>query len=88
VGSVLVPAGTIVEGEPPSWNHMPLPRPLPIDAIPLDDDAALEMLKSYQPEHWHRLLFGPGINIEALKMKAASAASTARHPRRYVPSRS
>jgi hypothetical protein len=88
VGPILIPAGSIVEGEPPTWNHMILPLPMPIDATPLDDDAALEMLKSYEPEHWHRLRFGPGINVEALKLKAASAASPPRHPRRYVPARS
>jgi hypothetical protein len=87
-GATLIPAGTIVEGEPPTWNHMILPLPLPIDATPLDDDAALEMLKWYEPEHWHRLQFGPGIDVNAIKMKAASMASTPRHPRRYVPSRS
>ena len=86
VGPILIPAGTIVE--PPSWNGMTLPMPMPIDATPLDDDAALEMLKWYEPEHWHRLQFGPGIDVNAIKMKAASMASTPRHPRRYVPSRS
>jgi len=53
VGPILIPAGTIVE--PPSWNGMTLPMPMPIDATPLDDDAALEMLKWYEPGHWHRL---------------------------------
>ena len=57
-GATLIPAGTIVEGEPPTWNHMILPLPLPIDATPLDDDAALEMLKWYEPGHWHRLRGG------------------------------
>jgi hypothetical protein len=43
------------------------------------------MLKWYEPEHWHRLHYGPGINVEALKMKAAQLANTPRHPRSLRP---
>ena len=86
-GATLIPAGTIVEGDP-SWNGMTLPMPMPINAVPLDADAAQLMLGWYEPEHWHRLRFGPGTDVEAIKMKVAALTSTARHPRRYVPSRS
>jgi hypothetical protein len=84
-GATLIPAGTMVEGEPPTWNGMTLPLPMPIDATPLDAEAAEAMLRWYEPEHWHRLLFGPGIEHEAIKMKVAEMMSTARHPRRYIP---
>jgi hypothetical protein len=78
VGSVLIPAGAIIEGS--SWNHMPLPG-MPIDALPLDEEAAQLMLQSYPEELWHRLRFDPGIDVEAIKMKVAQLANTPRHPR-------
>jgi hypothetical protein len=57
-GAMLIPAGTIVEGEPPTWNHMTLPQPLPIDAVALDDEAAEAMRRWYPPEQHYRLLYG------------------------------
>lgn len=40
--------GTIVQG--PQWNNNPLMlSPLPIETVPLDADAALMLVKWYEP---------------------------------------
>jgi hypothetical protein len=48
---------------------------MPIDAAPLDDEAALQMLRWYGREQWHRLRFGPGVNLAKIKIKAAGSAA-------------
>jgi hypothetical protein len=49
----------------PMWNGITLPTPLPINAMPLDEDAARQMLAWY-PDQRHRLVFGPGLNLEMI----------------------
>jgi len=61
----------------PTWNDA-LPLPMPFNAMALDEDAGLMMLRWYEPEHWHRLVFGAGIDVDAIKTKATALASTAR----------
>ena len=80
VGPCLVPVGTVLSGvardgelvEAPKWNEAPLPMPMPLNAVALDEDAALMMLKWYEPEHWHRILFGPNIDRELIKGRKAA----------------
>jgi hypothetical protein len=93
-GSITIPASTEIVGTvdangniTASWNHMPIRFPMPIDAKAMDDEAALQMLQSYDEAQWHRLLYGPGVNVETMKSKAAELASTARYPRQYVPAK-
>jgi hypothetical protein len=51
-----------------------LPMPMPLNAKALDDDAAEAMLKWYANHNGldltHQLLFGPDINVAAVKAKA------------------
>jgi len=92
VGAVVIPAGTFLvgvagpDGEPVvPPDGTPLPMPIPINAIALDDEAAALMLDWYGGnwEHTanldlsHRLLFGPNVNIDA-----ARATARARKARR------
>jgi hypothetical protein len=75
VGSVLIPAGTVHEGEPPVWNGVKLPG-VPLDAVALDPDSALWMLRHYDPDLWPRIVFARDIDRAALLAQAA-------HERRY-----
>jgi hypothetical protein len=44
--------------------------PMPLNALPLDQQAALMMLKWYPDYMWYRLYFGPGIDLDAIKSRA------------------
>jgi hypothetical protein len=78
VGSFLIPVGTEVSAtslEPlfipsPFDPAAALPLPLPMDATPLDEEAALQMLSWYGEENGYRLGFGVGIDREAMLAKA------------------
>ena len=69
-GDVCLPASTVVEAEtsvlmegPKAyWNGRPVPFPLPIEAMPMDNDAARVTRQWYAdtPER-NRLRFGPGV---------------------------
>ena len=81
-GAAVIPAGTIIgdDGLPPPSV------PLPIVAMALDDDAALQMCMWYEETDtiggWHQLHFAPGIDREAVMAQA-------RHNKRWpngVPS--
>jgi hypothetical protein len=67
VGAGLIPAGTITDGAG-------LPMPMPINAVALDDDAALQMCMWYDEAAtiggWHHLHFAPGIDREAIFAQA------------------
>jgi hypothetical protein len=63
--------GEIVEA--PKWNGIELPLPIPLNAMALDEDAALMMLTWYPEEQWHRLHFAPGIDLDAIKTRAAAS---------------
>jgi|SRR6516165_11613583 len=87
VGSVIIPAGTILTGvvgtdgglaEPPKWQGQTLPMPMPIYAAALDEEAARLMLKWYPEELWHRLGFARSLDRDAL---LARARHRARWPR-------
>jgi len=58
VGARCIPAATIISaGEAPNYQAIPLaelPKPLPLNAEALDEDAALQMLYWHPPELWHR----------------------------------
>jgi hypothetical protein len=73
VGGALIPAGTITDGTG-------LPMPMPINAVALDVDAALQMAMWYNEEDtingWHHLHFAPGIDREAVMAQA-------RHKKRW-----
>jgi hypothetical protein len=75
VGAQLIPAGTVIDSETTT-----LPLPPPIDAMALDDDAALAMCMYHEETNtiggWHQLHFAPGIDHEAIKAKA-------RHKKRW-----
>jgi hypothetical protein len=66
VGSLCIPAGTMLEGEAPVWNGSALPLPLPLNAVPQDVEAALVTLKAYSEELWHLIVFARGIDREAI----------------------
>ena len=53
VGPAVIPAGTLLTGvvgpdgelaEAPKWNGITLPIPMPLNAVALDEEAALMML--------------------------------------------
>jgi hypothetical protein len=76
VGAAIIPAGTIIGDDdlpPPSL-------PPPINAMALDDDAALEMAMAYDERDtingWHQLHFAPGIDREKILAQA-------RHKKRW-----
>jgi len=80
VGPTVIPAGTILDDE------LAPTVPLPINAVALDDDAALQMCMWYEETDtiggWHQLHFAPGIDREAVMAQA-------RHNKRWpngVPS--
>jgi hypothetical protein len=50
VGQSCIPAGT--ELNAPTWNGIALPLPMPINAMALDEDVALMMLKWYEDYLW------------------------------------
>jgi len=89
VGPCLVPVGTVLSGvardgelvEAPTnpFDGTPLPMPMPLKAIALDDEAAALMLDWYGGDHWehtagldlsHRLVFGAEVNVDAVKARA------------------
>ena len=70
VGSQCLPAGTIISDDG-SW-----PMPPPLNAVPLDAEAALLMLRSYDESLWHRLVFVHDLDRAAVIARAA-------HERRY-----
>jgi hypothetical protein len=80
VGQYLIPAGTIIIGKPAKYNGVDLPFPMPIDAMPLDEEAALLSL-SWYPELWHQLTFGAGVDHEAIKAKARAKIAAGEWPR-------
>ena len=73
VGAALIPAGTVVDSETTT-----LPMPPPIDAVALDEDAALAM--AYEETNsiggWHQLHFAPGIDRDKIFAQA-------RHKKRW-----
>ena len=71
MGSICIPAGTVIDGNDPQWNGVKLPMPMPINSIALDEEAALAMLTWYGEDLWHRLVFGPGLDPDAIKARAA-----------------
>ena len=87
VGPAVIPAGTLLTGvvgpdgelaEAPKWNGITLPIPMPLNAVALDEEAALMMLKWYEDYHglhlWHRLHFGPDIgDLDAIKARARAS---------------
>jgi hypothetical protein len=84
VGPAVIPAGTVLTGVVGPDGKLvvspPLTVPLPINAMALDDEAALQMCMWYDEAAtiggWHHLLFGPGIDHEAIKAQA-------RHKKRW-----
>jgi hypothetical protein len=79
IGQFSIPAGTVLSsgaGEAPIWNGVALPMPPPLNAVALDEDAALLMLQWYEPHEWYRLHFGPGINRNAIMARAAASLAS------------
>ena len=75
-----IPAGTILSGvagpdgelaEPPTWHGQTLPMPMPLDAGALDEESALQMCMWFDQELWHRLVFAPSIDRDAVMARAA-----------------
>jgi hypothetical protein len=60
--------------EPSAIPVVELPQPLPINAVALDDAAALQMAMWYEEAAtiggWHELHFAPGIDRDAILAKA------------------
>jgi hypothetical protein len=78
VGAALIPAGTIID------DTTNLPLPPPINAMALDEDAALAMAIAYEETAtiagWHHLHFAPGIDRDAIFAQA-------RHNKRWPTGR-
>ena len=73
VGQFSIPAGTVLSsgaGEAPIWNGVALPMPPPLNAVPLDAEAALLMLRSYDESLWHRLVFVHDLDRAAVIARA------------------
>jgi len=82
IGAWLVPHGTTVIAvarngevvEPPTWNGIALPLPLPLNAVASDDEAALQMLRWYPEELWHQIKFVREINRDRVMSIARERA--------------
>ena len=79
VGQWCIPTGTVLTGvargdgelvEPPTWNGITLPMPMPLNAIALDEDAALMMLKWFGQDLWYRLHFDWSLDRDAIMARA------------------
>jgi len=81
VGPVLIPTGTMLSGvagpdgelvEAPKWNNgsIALPMPMPINAMALDQEAALQMCKWFDQDLWHRLIFHRSLDRDAIVAEA------------------
>ena len=78
VGQWCIPTGTVLTGvardgelvEPPTWNGITLPMPMPLNAIALDEDAALMMLKWFDQDLWYRLHFDWSLDRDAIMARA------------------
>jgi hypothetical protein len=87
VGPAVIPNGTIFTGVAGTDGELIMspnnPLPLPLNAVALDDDAALQMCMWYEETDsiggWHQLHFAAGIDREAIM-------ATARHKKRWPPS--
>jgi hypothetical protein len=58
-GATVLPTGTILVGCAPTWGGHSIPTPLPLDAWPLDNEAADQMRVWYGRDLWHRFGYGP-----------------------------
>jgi hypothetical protein len=78
VGPAVIPAGTVLTGVLSADGELvvspPLTAPLPLNAVALDEEAALQMCMWYEETatigRWHQLHFAPGIDREAVMAKA------------------
>jgi hypothetical protein len=78
VGPAVIPAGTILTGDVgPDGEPVvspPLTAPLPINAVALDAEAALQMCMWYEETAsiggWHQLHFHPSVDREAVMAQA------------------
>ena len=59
-GALLVPAGTVIDGNDPKWNGTSLPTPMPLNAKALDQDAYDALCVWYQ-DHLYLLQYAAGI---------------------------
>ena len=78
MGAAVIPAGTVLTGDVGPDGELvvspPLTAPLPINAMALDEEAALQMCIWYEEAAsiggWHQLHFAPGIDREAVMAQA------------------
>src|SRR6516165_10264196 len=78
VGPAVIPAGTVLIGVVGPDGELvvspPLTAPLPLNAVALDEEAALQMCMWYDEVAsigaWHQLHFAPGIDREAVMAQA------------------
>ena len=78
VGPAVIPAGTVLTGVLGPDGKLvvspPLTAPLPLNAMALDEDAALQMCLWYDEAAtiggWHQLHFHPSVDREAIMTKA------------------
>jgi len=85
VGPAVIPAGTVLTGVLGPDGKLvvspPLTAPLPLNAVALDTDAALQMCMWYDEAAtivggWHHLHFHPSIDLEKVLAQA-------RHTKRW-----
>jgi hypothetical protein len=76
VGPMLIPAGSVIsdDGDPATIPLAGVPTPLPINAMALDDDAALQQCfwreETDTIAGWNHLAFAHGIDHETIKAQA------------------
>ena len=78
VGAAVIPAGTVLTGVVGPVGKLvvspPLTAPLPLNAMALDEDAALQMAMWYEETDsiggWHQLHFAPGIDRDKIFAQA------------------
>ena len=61
-GALVVPVGTILDSTKWTFLGTPLPSALPLNAIPLDQDAFDEMLRQYPDQKERIITTDPNIN--------------------------
>ena len=78
VGPAVIPAGTVLTGVVGPDGELvvspPLTAPLPLNAVALDEEAALQMAMWYEESAtiggWHHLHFAPGIDRDKILAQA------------------
>jgi hypothetical protein len=64
VGQFIIPQGSVIDAEAPSWNGIGLPFPFPLESKALNQSGYDQMVEWYSPtsdQFLHLLHYGPGV---------------------------